>query len=628
MAQGLEWVFTIRDQVSAPIKGMIEQMGRLDSGLKTNDQHFDQVGQSIEGLRGRLERLKAGRDGSFRTDHIRRYNGMIKETEQQLRKLEDLPPSQMRANWDGLLIVANQASQLFGKVADSLSFTSEIKQLETDIRRFTGLTGEELDKATSKVHELGAVFRETPLEIARAANAMTDQIGGTYEENLALIGEGFQRGANLNRNMLEQLSEYGPQLKSAGITASQGLAIMAQAAEKGIMTDKALDAIKEAGLSLREMDKAQEDALAGIGLNKSDLVGKSTFDAIQMVSKSMEGMTAQAKQLVLADIFKGAGEDAGAAFIEGLHTMSTDLSSLPAVEEAGAGFRSFFSQIKTSVTAAVGDISPYVDIMGGLGTAMIGLGPIFKSQQVATVLLTAKQWLLNIAMNANPIGLIIAGVAALIAVLVVVYNKFDTFRGIVHGAWDGLKSFGSLLWEGVIGAIKGLLSGISGVGKALRHLFAGEWGKAADAGMKAVKGFVKATPAGMIAGVVQNFGEVGEAAARGYNEGFNKNKEDPEAVNINKTTGTSNIRQPSFQGLSFSEKTEKEKLSNAAAAETATAIVTGGRRHQTFNIRIDKVLENVTQEVTEGQEAADELVDMVLERLLRRLGGTVRSLAT
>ncbi|MFF4823138.1 phage tail tape measure protein [Streptomyces sp. NPDC001312] len=54
---------------------------------------------------------------------------------------------------------------------------------------------------------------------------------------------------------------------------------------------------------------------------------------------------------------------------------------------------------------------------------------------VAEGVLTAAQWLLNIAMNANPLGLIILGIAALIAGIVLAYNKIGWFRDFVDGAF-------------------------------------------------------------------------------------------------------------------------------------------------------------------------------------------------
>lgn len=48
---------------------------------------------------------------------------------------------------------------------------------------------------------------------------------------------------------------------------------------------------------------------------------------------------------------------------------------------------------------------------------------------------------LNLVMEANPIGLVIAAITALIAIGVILYNKSTTFRKFVNDFWDNLKKF-------------------------------------------------------------------------------------------------------------------------------------------------------------------------------------------
>ena len=61
----------------------------------------------------------------------------------------------------------------------------------------------------------------------------------------------------------------------------------------------------------------------------------------------------------------------------------------------------------------------------------------------ALVLAKAAMWALNVALNANPIGLIVAGIAALIAV-----------AALVIIAWEPVKNFFVGLWEGILNGFK------------------------------------------------------------------------------------------------------------------------------------------------------------------------------
>ena len=58
---------------------------------------------------------------------------------------------------------------------------------------------------------------------------------------------------------------------------------------------------------------------------------------------------------------------------------------------------------------------------------------------VATGAVTAAQWLLNAALTANPIGLIIVAIAALVAAFVLLWNNNEGFRNFFIAMWDGIK---------------------------------------------------------------------------------------------------------------------------------------------------------------------------------------------
>lgn len=72
----------------------------------------------------------------------------------------------------------------------------------------------------------------------------------------------------------------------------------------------------------------------------------------------------------------------------------------------------------------------------------------------ATMAWTAAQWLLNAALLANPIGLVVLAIAALVAAIVIAYKNSDTFRAIVDKLWQVLKT-------SVVAAFKAVSSAIS-----------------------------------------------------------------------------------------------------------------------------------------------------------------------
>lgn len=63
---------------------------------------------------------------------------------------------------------------------------------------------------------------------------------------------------------------------------------------------------------------------------------------------------------------------------------------------------------------------------------------ILKGARGAVIAFTVAQRALNLAMTANPIGLIVAAIGLLVAAVVVAYKKSDTFRTIVNNAWQAI----------------------------------------------------------------------------------------------------------------------------------------------------------------------------------------------
>lgn len=82
--------------------------------------------------------------------------------------------------------------------------------------------------------------------------------------------------------------------------------------------------------------------------------------------------------------------------------------------------------------------------------------------------MAAGQWLLNAAMNANPISLIVIALVALGAAFVVAWNKSETFRNIVTGAWDAIKGAALGVWNWMRDS---LWPGIQGVWNSLANGF-------------------------------------------------------------------------------------------------------------------------------------------------------------
>lgn len=203
-------------------------------------------------------------------------------------------------------------------------------------QQFTGKSGDDLKAYRNQVQAVADTFDKDFKEVLIASNAVSKQFGITADEALNLIQDGFVAGADANGEFLDTLKEYPAYFKEAGISADQFVAIVAQSNKAGIFSDKGVDAIKEANLRLREMTTATAEALDAIGISsvqvQEDLQSgaKTTFQVMQEVSQKLNELpeSSAAVGTAIADIFGGAGEDAGLQYLQTLKDISLNLDDV------------------------------------------------------------------------------------------------------------------------------------------------------------------------------------------------------------------------------------------------------------------------------------------------------------
>lgn len=231
---------------------------------------------------------------------------------------------------------------IFGvaKVGEAVKFWFDFNKGLSEATRlteqFTGLSGDELISYRDNVQAVADVYGKDFTDVLQSANALSKQFGITNEEAINIVKDGFVAGADVSGNFLDTVKEYPTFFREAGLSASEFVAISTEAVKQGVFGDKGVDAIKEATIRLREMSTSTSEALAGIGLSGEEIQramadgSMTAFDAIQKVSEKLNELpeTSSAVGTAVADIFGGAGEDAGLQYIKTLKDISTDLDEV------------------------------------------------------------------------------------------------------------------------------------------------------------------------------------------------------------------------------------------------------------------------------------------------------------
>ncbi|MDQ0275742.1 phage-related protein [Arthrobacter silviterrae] len=115
---------------------------------------------------------------------------------------------------------------------------------------------------------------------------------------------------------------------------------------------------------------------------------------------------------------------------------------LPIVKNAADVFLGFVKYLSQNKGVALG--------LGiALGTLAVGLSSIYvvtklvkvaqEGWAIATKLAAGAQWLLNAALTANPIGLVVLAIAALVGGFILAYNKIGWFKDGVNAAFKFVK---------------------------------------------------------------------------------------------------------------------------------------------------------------------------------------------
>jgi hypothetical protein len=202
-------------------------------------------------------------------------------------------------------------------------FNKELRQANQELAGLTGQAGATLDairvKATALNETLGISVEDT----AKAAKAIVNEFGVSYEEAMQKIETSVLATNGANDELLDSIKEYSTFFAAAGFSVEEFTGIVNAGFDLGIYSDKLPDALKEADISLKEQTKATRDALInafGEGftariLSKVNEGSMSTKEALQSIAAEAEktGLSAEQAATLTADVFRGAGEDVGGA---------------------------------------------------------------------------------------------------------------------------------------------------------------------------------------------------------------------------------------------------------------------------------------------------------------------------
>ena len=400
-------------------------------------------------------------------------------------------------------------------VADSGTIGNAMGEINT---RF-GYTGQQLEDATVAFLKFadvtGADAADAVADVSKAL-AAAGMEADNYQEILdALTVAGQKSGVSVQK-VADGLTKYGAQTRALGLDVEEVIALFAQFELSGVNTEAALAGLtkatgiwmkegKDAGAELQntvkaiqnaeDASKAAEIAISAFG-NKAgpelaDAIqsGRFEFDAFTQavresggaVDRTFEETQDAPDKLKLA--VQGLKVDLAQTTNEILTEFGPDIEK--AIESIGTALKEdIIPAIKSFVGWILDNKSAILATLSGIAAGfaafkvaktVMALVKAFQAFKAAQEGATVAQWLLNTAMNANPIGLIIAGITALVAAFVVLWNKSEAFREFFIGMWEGIKAAVGAIWDGIKAIFTAAWDGIKIIWDEVSGYFEAIW---------------------------------------------------------------------------------------------------------------------------------------------------------
>ena len=438
---------------------------------------------------------------------------------------------------------------------------------KTDLARTADIISDDLTAfglGAEKAEHMADVFAHTIVN----TNTNTEMLGETMKY-AAPVAHAFGASLEETAALAGLMANGSIKASQAGTSLRMGLLRLAGPPKQA---SKALD---ELGVSLSDATKAQAEAQAAI---KSLGIEMATTDGpkpmLKIVTELREKLNQLGKQERLnmaqkifgvqassgwLNVFDAAPEkfaalvneldkcDGASARIAKTMTANTKgamtrLQSslegvslavgsvfLPALADAAEGASGLTSKLGDFAEKYPGLIKAVGTIgltMAGTALAMKAAGVIYAAYTVATTAATAGTWAFNAALLANPIGLVVVGIAGLIAAGYALYKNWDTVSAGLVAGWEWVKTtawnFLTSLPEKagfavgyVVGWFKTLPERIIGIFKSMNSVgqtfidMAIEWGKSAVNGI--IDGFLSLP--GRLKGILSNALESAKAGA-------------------------------------------------------------------------------------------------------------------
>lgn len=340
-------------------------------------------------------------------------------------------------------------------------------------QNFTGLTGDAADKITTDTQAIAEHMGKSFDATIGAANTLVQQFGISWEEALIKIEDGIEAGADMNGRFVENINQFAPALRDAGVSVDEFVAILAET-RNGIFDEKGVQDIIKGGTRLRAMTKQIAESLDACGISskqmQEDLAnGNITMlEAVQQVSAKLKELPENSQEagLVMKNVFGRTAAEGGTLLIQSLADVNTNLD----VAKENMGDLGRLNREQMEAQKELNETLAAVFKMSGTN---------FEEMTIQ-----AKTYIAQGLTN------IIKGCVDIVNWFIRMYNKSIVVRGAVNSIANSFKT----MWEVAKFILNQVVDSFKAMGTVIEGVVTFDWDKVTKGwsdGMNALKGNVE-----------------------------------------------------------------------------------------------------------------------------------------
>lgn len=450
---------------------------KLSEELKVNkeaadklDTSTDKLDKSLKNTKSAAEKSKEGLDsvriaiGNLISDGIKKMATEVKDT---LEKVT-VETQEASSSFQAITGANEKTTEKFSKkmqevykagygeslkdIGDKMAYIKQVTK-ETDPSKIKELT----ENAIALEDTFGSDFQET----IRGVNGLMTHFKIDSTEAFDLFAKGSQKGLDYTNELGDNVAEYGGNFKQAGYTAEEYFQLLANGTKNGAYNlDKVNDSINEVKNKLGDGSIEKNIGIFSKDTKKSFKAwkdGKGTMkDVIDSIVKDINGCKNEQKALTMASTAFGTmGEDANLKVVKSLkstgkifkkvqgsaeklkevkyddvaskykeigRTLQLELFEplakklLPKVEEFANYAIEHTDELKKKIVilgGALGIAFTFVKLMKFIEVLKTAYAT-FVTLKTAIASTAAAQKVLNLIQAASPMGLLVAGIGAVV----------------------------------------------------------------------------------------------------------------------------------------------------------------------------------------------------------------------